>query len=128
MNCPRAEISIEGLTSRARIRAMASTPFDNLDSAHEYLRLLAIQVSEVSDEIQLDITAAGAEADARQLDALRLVAFKLQQLDRHVRSSRGILNDLRMLRRVLVGGTRLSANGDESGTKKEPVVNLTTGS
>ena len=80
---------------------MASTPFDNLDSAHEYLRLLANQVSEVSEEIQQDI--AGAGADARQVDALRLVAFKLQQLGGHLTSSRGILNDLRMLRRVLIG-------------------------
>jgi len=82
---------------------MASTPFDNLDSAHEYLRLLAIQVSEVRGDIQQDITSAGAAANARQIDALRLVAFKLQQLDVHVKASRGVLNDLRMLRRVLLG-------------------------
>jgi hypothetical protein len=82
---------------------MASTPFDNLDSAHEYLRLLAIQVNEVSEEIQHDIDSADAATGTRQIDALRLVAFKLQQLELHVTSSRGILNDLRMLRRVLLG-------------------------
>src|SRR5512139_3735846 len=82
---------------------MATTPFDNLDSAHEYLRLLAIQVHEVSEDIQQDIAGAGAATVTREIDALHLVAFKLRQLDVHLRASRGVLNDLRMLRRVLTG-------------------------
>ena len=80
---------------------MASSPFDNLDSAHEYLRLLAIQVGEVSEDVQQELGAAAPQE--RQTEALRLVAFKLQQLEAHVTASRGILNDLRMLRRVLLG-------------------------
>ena len=82
---------------------MANTPFDNLDSAHEYLRLLALQVAEAAEEIDRDVAAGADRANTRHLDALRLVAFKLKQLEIHVTGSRGIVNDLRMLRRVLVG-------------------------
>ena len=81
---------------------MASTPFDSLDSAHEYLRLLAIQVNEVSEGIQHDLAASG-NADLRHLDALRLVDFKLQKLAAHLTASRVALNDLRRLRRVMLG-------------------------
>lgn len=80
-----------------------TTPFDNLDSAHEYLRLLAIQVSEVAEDIRQDLSNTDSGADSRRVDALRLVAFKLQQLSGHVTGARAVLNDLRMLRRVLVG-------------------------
>ena len=85
---------------------MGNTPFDNLDSAHEYLRLLAIQVSEVSEEIRQEIAAGESAGAERRVDALRLVAYKLQQLNENVTASRSILNDLRMLRRVLIGETQ----------------------
>jgi hypothetical protein len=80
---------------------MASTPFDDLESAHEYLRLLAVQVHEVTSEIHEQIASTGTARKNRELDALRLVAYKLQQLHMHVSSARGVVNDLRMLRRVL---------------------------
>jgi hypothetical protein len=60
-------------------------------------------VNDASEEIQQELGLASGGLEARHVDALRLVAFKLQQLNRHVTASRGILNDLRMLRRVLVG-------------------------
>ncbi len=93
---------------------MGSTPFDSLDSAHEYLRLLAIQVTEVTEEIQQDLASGHVAADARQVEALRLVAFKLQQLGMHLTASRGVMNDLRMLRRILLGGSTPVAKGRHS--------------
>ena len=52
-----------------------------------------------------EATRAGAE---RHLDALQLVDFKLGQLAHHLAASSRVLNDLTMLRRVLI------RDGDES--------------
>ena len=84
---------------------MAGTPFDTLDSAHDYLRLLQEQITEVNAEIDADVRRAEEAAATRSLDALRLVTYKLHQLEVHVTASRGLLNDLKLLRRVLLGET-----------------------
>src|SRR5688572_13258334 len=85
--------------------SMARTPFDTLDSAHDYLRLLQQQITEVTAEIDADVRLAEDAAATRSLDALRLVTYKLHQLDAHVTASRGLMNDLKLLRRVLLGET-----------------------
>ena len=84
---------------------MAETPFDSLESAHEYVRLLASEVEEASADIQLDMAEANRDRAVRRLDALQMVDYKLKQLAQHMSASRRILNDLKMLRRVLVADT-----------------------
>jgi hypothetical protein len=74
-------------------------PFSTLESAHEYVTLLDQQVRDVRSSIAEDL----ALADGRRLDALRIVDLKLTQLDQHLTSSGRILNDLRVLRRLLLG-------------------------
>lgn len=74
-------------------------PFSSLESAHEYVTLLGQQVREVRASILEDITVA----DGRRLDALRIVDLKLTQLDQHLAASGRALNDLRALRRLLLG-------------------------
>jgi hypothetical protein len=74
-------------------------PFSSLESAHEYVSLLGQQVRDVRASILEDITAA----DGRRLDALRIVDLKLTQLDQHLVASGRALNDLRVLRRLLLG-------------------------
>jgi hypothetical protein len=74
-------------------------PFSSLESAHEYVTLLGQQVQEVRESVHEDITAA----EGRRLDALRIVDLKLTQLDQHLAASRRALNDLRALRRLLLG-------------------------
>jgi hypothetical protein len=74
-------------------------PFSTLESAHEYVTLLDQQVRDVRSSIAEDLAAA----DGRRLDALRIVDLKLTQLDQHLTSSGRILNDLRVLRRLLLG-------------------------
>jgi hypothetical protein len=74
-------------------------PFSSLESAHEYVTLLGQQVREVRASILEDITIA----DGRRLDALRIVDLKLSQLDQHLAASGRALNDLRALRRLLLG-------------------------
>ena len=79
-----------------------TTPFDSLESAHEYIGLLCESLKEARRDIEEDIdSAAGGEA-ARRLEALRLVSYKLDRLEGHLENSRRILNDLRMLRRLLL--------------------------
>jgi hypothetical protein len=60
----------------------------------------------VEGEIQGDITVADEEGAARRLDALRLVHYKLKQLNDHLGAGSRLLNDLRALRRLLTGDGR----------------------
>lgn len=77
-----------------------STPFESIESAQEYLVLLSEVVEESQQTIQVDLQNE-TNAPARQLEALRLAMYNLERLARHLKNSRRILNDLRMLRRIL---------------------------
>jgi hypothetical protein len=83
--------------------AMPETPFDNVETAHEYVSLLVEAVRQARDEVTQDVETAQAEGAARQVEALQLVAWKLERLEAHLASSRHLLNDLRRLRRLLLG-------------------------
>jgi hypothetical protein len=77
------------------------TPFDSIENAKDYVRLLQEAVASARQEIAADLDAAtGAKSD-RRLEALRLVHYKLEKLEQHLHSSSRALNDLRNLRRLL---------------------------
>lgn len=78
------------------------TPFDSVENAHEYLRLLVEAVTEAESEVKSDIKIAERSDAGRRLEALRLVEFKLERLEQHLRTSGRLLNDLRSLRRLLL--------------------------
>jgi len=79
------------------------TPFDNIESSHEYVTLLAEAVEVAITEVEADLALASSDgADNRRVQALQLVLFKLRKLRDHMSSSRRILNDLRTLRRLLL--------------------------
>jgi hypothetical protein len=80
----------------------AETPFDNIESSHEYVTLLAEAVEVALAEVEAEVALAGTDGAERRKEALQLVAFKLQKLSSHMTSSRRILNDLRSLRRLLL--------------------------
>jgi hypothetical protein len=82
---------------------MPETPFDNVETAHEYVGLLMEAVRQARDEVVQDVEQAQAEGAGRQVEALQLVAWKLERLETHLASSRHLLNDLRRLRRLLLG-------------------------
>ena len=88
----------------------SETPFDSIESAQEYLSLLAQEVEEAKQNVEADLADAMNSEETRRLDALRLVIFKLDKLANQVRNSRRILNDLRTLRRVM-NGERAEAVG-----------------
>ena len=78
------------------------TPFDSIESAQEYVALLADAVAEAGQRIAEDVAVAcDLTGSDRRVAALRLIDYKLGQLHDHLSVSRRILNDLRMLRRVL---------------------------
>lgn len=85
------------------------TPFDNIESSHEYVSLLADAVKEALADVEADIALAGADDSDRRKDALRIVHFNLTKLTGHMTSSRRILNDLRTLRRLLLDERSLEA-------------------
>jgi len=80
----------------------SETPFDNIESSHEYVRLLTEAIQTAISEVQSDLNDATAVHADRRKEALQLVLFKLTKLENSMRSSRRILNDLRMLRRLLL--------------------------
>jgi len=77
------------------------TPFDSVESAHEYVQLLRDVIADAKKDISVDVAAASSNG-ARRMDALRLVEYKLEKLEQHLQSSSRLLNDLRTLRRLLL--------------------------
>ena len=80
----------------------SETPFDNIESSHEYVRLLAEAVEVAITEVEADLESAGSDGAHRRKEALQLVMFNLAKLRGNMKSSRRILNDLRTLRRLLL--------------------------
>jgi hypothetical protein len=74
------------------------TPFDSVENAHQYIHLLVEAIAEAKSEIAADLDAAKPD---RRVEALRIVQFKLDKLERHLTTSSRLLNDLRTLRRLL---------------------------
>jgi hypothetical protein len=80
----------------------SDTPFETIEGAQEYLKLLHAAVLEARQDIEGDVRTQVAVEPRRRLEALRLVLYKLEQLEKHVKTSHRLLNDLRTLRRLLL--------------------------
>ena len=91
-------------------------PFANIESTQEYVRLLDETLLEAQDDIEKDIELAQQEKAMRRRDALYVVHYKLVQLRQHLCATSYILNDLRTLRRLLLGerSTNDSALDDQT--------------
>src|SRR5580658_15852 len=87
----------------------SETPFDNIESSHEYVTLLTEAIEISLAEVEADLALAGADEADRRREALQLVLFKMTRLKGHMTSSRRILNDLRTLRRLLLEERTLAA-------------------
>jgi hypothetical protein len=73
--------------------------FETLESARDFVSLLADTVAEAKQELTRDVQRESAPS--RRLDALRLAAYNVGKLELHLNRCRRILNDLRTLRRLL---------------------------
>ena len=78
------------------------TPFDSVENAQTYIRLLIEALIEAKQDIEDDVASASAGRSERRLQALRLVQYKLHRLEQHLKTSGRMLNDLRRLRRLLL--------------------------
>jgi hypothetical protein len=79
------------------------SPFATLESAHEFVSLLKDAVDDAQTSILDEKARAQAATAERRLHALYLVDHKLNRLRQHVLASQVLLNDLRTLRRLLLG-------------------------
>jgi hypothetical protein len=95
------------------VSTQPETPFDSIESSHEYVALLADAIAEALRDVQADIAAAEQEGAERRQQGLLLVSYNLAKLEMHIRTSRRILNDLRTLRRLLLAERSQAA--DEAG-------------
>lgn len=77
-------------------------PFESIEGAKEYLGLLCSAVLEAAQDVKADVRVQTGSEPQRRLEALRLVLYKLEHLEKHLKTSYRILNDLSMLRRLLL--------------------------
>jgi hypothetical protein len=61
-------------------------------------------ILDAQGELQTMLDNANDASDDRRTEALRLALFKISQLEIHTRKSRRILNDLGLIRTLLVRG------------------------
>jgi hypothetical protein len=88
----------------------SANPFHSLESAHEYLSLLLQALEDARHAIDENVADAAAAHANRRVDALRVIVHQLNLLDQHVRRSSRIVNDLRTLRRMLLGERQTAAS------------------
>lgn len=84
------------------MKSQANDPFGTIESAHDFVMLLAAAVSQAKTDLQVDVDRESASADlSRRVDALRMALYNVEKLEVHLNRSGRILNDLRTLRRLL---------------------------
>jgi hypothetical protein len=82
----------------------AEQPFHSIESAHEFMTVLENVIADAQRELETLLADANNASDDRRTEALRLALFKISQLETHTRKSRRILNDLGLIRSLLVRG------------------------
>jgi hypothetical protein len=88
------------------------SPFDSIESAHEFVALLAETVRQAKQDVEADVQREASAGSPRHLDALRTALYSMEKLEQQMNKSRRILNDLRSLRRLLF---------EERATKPQPL-------
>lgn len=96
------------------------SPFESIESAHGFMGLLAEVIADARQAVDTDLQAASAAAATRRVDALRIASYNLQKLELHVGRSVRILNDLRLLRRLLLEERRAAPRAEAEKAKAKP--------
>jgi len=84
------------------MRKRIETPFDSIENAQDYIKLLVSAVDEAKADIDSQVTVATNQISHRRVQALRIVLYNLEKLRKHLTLSGRTLNDLRSLRRILL--------------------------
>lgn len=77
-------------------------PFESIESAQEYMTLLANTALESMVDLSHDRDQALRDGQVRTAQAIEIAIFKLKVLGLHVFKGRRALNDLRTLRRLIL--------------------------
>jgi hypothetical protein len=93
------------------------TPFDSIEGSLEYIGLLREAIETAKKSVTQESRRASEAAAPRRLEALQLIAYKLDRLAWHVDGSRRLLNDLRMLKRLLLGERQRHATRKQASRK-----------
>ncbi len=97
------------------------TPFDSIENAQQYVRMLAETIAEARAEVETDIGATSGPHAERRREALHLVQFKLEKLEQYLRGSGRVLNDPRSLRRLLLDERAMAAAVSSERPRKQRV-------
>jgi len=76
--------------------------FDSIESAQDFMKILADEVLDSMKELSGDRHSAIEDDETRRAQAIGLAIYKLKILNCHILKSRIILNDLRTLRRLIL--------------------------
>lgn len=77
-------------------------PFDSIESAIDFMNVLAETILEARKDLRREQEMALRSGQDRRAQAVDLALFKLKILSCHIFKSRRALNDLRMIRRLLL--------------------------
>src|SRR5512146_549348 len=75
--------------------------FSSIEGAQEFLALLAEAIAETRRDVDADIQDHGTNG-SRRIDVLKIASYDLEALEHHIYRSKRLLNDLRMVRRLLM--------------------------
>ena len=76
--------------------------FGCIESAQEFLALLAEAIAETKQDVDADMQQQASASESKRTEALRIASYDLEVLGHHLRRSKRIMNDLRMVRRLLL--------------------------
>ncbi len=93
--------TVLGVSQENNMSDKAGSPFESIESAHEFVTLLAATVGEAKRDVEADVQRESGVDSPRRLEALRTALYSMEKLEQHMNQSRRILNDLRSLRRLL---------------------------
>jgi len=77
-------------------------PFDSIESAYDYMNILAETMMGVMKDLHRDYQIALQEGETRRARAIELALYKSKNLTCYVTKSRRTLNDLRTIRRLIL--------------------------
>ena len=79
-----------------------ASPFNTIESGQEFIGIFETAIAHTVIDVEADLTTASLEQAKRRVEALRLVLHKLEGLSSGAAHLRRLLNDLRILRRMLL--------------------------
>jgi len=95
------------------------TPFDNIESAEQFVKLLIEAIKESKCDVDAEIALEEANRSGHNKKVLQLISANLAKLSQHMTTSRRILNHLKTLRQLLLQEQRLDNTLQTRDTNRE---------